>query len=619
MRRPLGQGFAPEGDFMRSLPLFACLSVFLGALAMSPSATAEPRPRNVVIFVADGLRYDSVTKDNAPTLWRVRHDGVDFTNSHAVYPTVTTANASAIATGHYLGDTGDYGNTLYFGFPVTCKTGAVITFLEDDCVLHEVKQHFGDSYLGQTTLLQAVRNAGYNTAVVGKLGPAAIQDLGALDGDAILLDDVTNKPRALDGLPSGAAPIKPGLAAEVALVTGLDTAPLSAVPNIVQQSYLSTAAAKSLIPRLSTGGKPFVLFFWSRDPDASQHAQQDSLGALKPGINGPTSKEAIANADASLKALITALEDAGVAKNTDIFVTADHGFATIAKSVPNAAGDLPPSHLPQGFVAISVAGWLNQTLFDPDQSSAPVYLENGDHPSRGDGLIGPSADAPIAAVAANGGSDLLYFFGPNARANTKTVFDHLMAQEYVSGVFVNDALMDAGDPKDFAGALRMSDVGLMGASRVPNPSIVVNFRSFSVKGCTAGPLLCTAEIADTSLTIGQGMHGSLSRAETRNFMAAMGPDFKAAYADPAPVSNADIAPTLARALGVDLAGPGQLKGRVIEEAFKGGKAPSVSKKTLSSAVGAGGLRTILNTQAVGAARYFDAAGFPGRTVGLVEH
>ena len=59
-------------------------------------------------------------------------------------------------------------------------------------------------------------------------------------------------------------------------------------------------------------------------------------------------------------------------------------------------------------------------------------------------------------------------------------------------------------------------------------------------------LQCTVGVADTPLATGQGNHGSFSRAETRNFMAAIGPDFKAGFADPAPVSNADIAPTLAQ-------------------------------------------------------------------------
>ena len=75
---------------------------------------------------------------------------------------------------------------------------------------------------------------------------------------------------------------------------------------------------------------------------------------------------------------------------------------------------------------------------------------------------------------------------------------------------------------------------------------------------------------DTPLATGQGNHGSFSRAETRNFMAAIGPDFKAGYADPAPISNADIAPTLAHVMGLDLRAKGTLTGRVISEALTGG-------------------------------------------------
>ena len=48
----------------------------------------------------------------------VRDKGVNFKNSHSLFPTFTTANASAMATGHYLGDTGDFSNTIYTGYPV---------------------------------------------------------------------------------------------------------------------------------------------------------------------------------------------------------------------------------------------------------------------------------------------------------------------------------------------------------------------------------------------------------------------------------------------------------------------------------------------------------------------
>ena len=46
------------------------------------------------------------------------------------------------------------------------------------------------------------------------------------------------------------------------------------------------------------------------------------------------------------------------------------------------------------------------------------------------------------------------------------------------------------------------------------------------------------------------MHGSFSRGDTMNFMAAIGPDFKAGYVDALPVSNADVGVTAAQLLGL---------------------------------------------------------------------
>src|SRR5689334_9719905 len=176
----------------RSSMRLALLST-LALMALGSPALAAPKsppPHNVVIFVADGLRYASVTKETAPTMFRVKTEGVDFTNSHALYPTLTTANASAIATGHYLGDTGDYANTLYEGYPVQAKGGTPLTFFEDDGVLRDVKAHFGDGYMGETSLLAAARAAGMATAVIGKIGPAAIQDITSMtSGDGIVVDD----------------------------------------------------------------------------------------------------------------------------------------------------------------------------------------------------------------------------------------------------------------------------------------------------------------------------------------------------------------------------------------------------------------------------------------------
>jgi hypothetical protein len=49
-----------------------------------------------------------------------------------------------------------------------------------------------------------------------------------------------------------------------------------------------------------------------------------------------------------------------------------------------------------------------------------------------------------------------------------------------------------------------------------------------------------------------------------------------------------------------------------------GRIPKFSAGTLRSQGDKNGLRTVLNYQQVGSTRYLDAAGFPGRTVGLKE-
>ena len=58
-----------------------------------------------------------MTPETAPAMAGVRDKGVD-SNSHSLFPTFTTANAVGMATGHHLGDTGDFSNTIYAGYPV---------------------------------------------------------------------------------------------------------------------------------------------------------------------------------------------------------------------------------------------------------------------------------------------------------------------------------------------------------------------------------------------------------------------------------------------------------------------------------------------------------------------
>jgi hypothetical protein len=571
--------------------------------------------------VPDGLRGRIVTPQTAPAMAEVRDKGVNFRNSHSLFPTFTTANASAMATGHYLGDTGDFSNTIYTGYPVTPASGTVTPFLEADPVILDADEHFGGNYLNEETLLKMARGRGYSTAALGKLGPTLIFDhtdkIGAEGLHSIVIDDSTG---GKGGVPLSQEMQDALAKANLPLATpsrgdngkaGNAKTPGTTVPNTAQQAYFADVASKVVLPMFKARGKPFVLVFWSRDPDGSQHNNGDSLNTVTPGINGPTSLAGIKNADNNLAQLRKALDDLGLTASTNIVISSDHGFSTISKdsktspSARAAYDDTPKDFLPMGFLAIDLAKALDLPLFDPNDKNARV-ADNA-HPKAGNGLLGQDPAKPDLVVATNGGSDLIYLPNKDKKLAARTV-KALLDQDYVSGIFVED------DLGKIPGTMPLSQLFLRGKAVTPHPAIVVNFRSYTT-GCDE-PTNCSVEIADTVLRQGQGMHGSFGRGDTMNFTAAIGPDFKTGYVDTLPVSNADVGATAAQLLNLHAPAVGGLIGRVMSEALPNGNVPKSADGTITSKPGPNGLKTVVKFQRVLTQRYFDAAGFPGRTVGL---
>ncbi|MGA3066638.1 MAG: alkaline phosphatase family protein [Tepidisphaeraceae bacterium] len=654
--------------------------------AVMPRAWADdpfrPKPgRNVIIFVADGLRRDSVNPIDSPTLYSLRQLGTDFPNSHSLFPTVTTPNASAIATGHYLGDTGDFGNYLYPGFAVYDTTNfrgrvtdSKTPFIENDHVIGDIDEHFtASSFLNEESLLAQARAKGYHTAAIGKVGPILIQDV--TQGDpaggkifppyTIIVDDSTGRAGGIPlrrsfreallaaGLPTTCPDRSNGQARESGFDNGYPgTASVSGtrVPNLVQQKYLVDVTTRVVLPMFCQDGVPFALVFWSRDPDGTQHNQGDSLLSLSPGVNGPTSRNAVRNADNNLKQILDFVGSTpGLKDNTDIFVTSDHGFSTISKRDLDGTGahfsgsyaasfeyrtekgemEVARGFLPSGFVAIDLSHALNLPLYDPDTISTgseahrrykpvdPTIAQETDrtsqHPYRGDGVIGGSGeilgkpDAKVI-VCGNGGSDLIYI--PDHDGDRlKAVIKILSRQDYVSGLFVADSY------GEIPGTEPLSAIDLQGLTGMPVPALVVNFRSFALDA--GRPAMTQVEIADAELQQGQGMHGSFGRGDTLNNMVAIGPDFKSGFVDPCPAGNADLALTLATVLGLDIPTHGALQGRILREALIGG--PDQVKYTsgvLASEPDEAGNQTFIDYQDADGKRYFDAAGYKDRTDGL---
>ena len=578
--------------------------VMLAAIAASPAGAQAPafQPHNVVLFVADGLRSRMVDDTTAPALAAIAREGVSLRNSHALFPTFTTANASALATGHMLGDTGDFSNTIYTGFEVRVDGGVSQTpFLESDSVLGQLDKKWGN-YLNEPAILKLTNDKGYSTAAIGKLGPTLIFDHTDRGGSStIIIDDSTGDPEK--GVPLSAEMI--GLLNAAKLDPPTPPRGDGTIPNGLQQDYFTAVTTRVVLPLFKKRGKPFVLVFWSRDPDGTQHLQRDSLNSLVPGINGPTSLAAIRNADDDLARIRAALVELNLFETTDIIAVADHGFSTISKESHTSPSALE-GQLPYGFLTLDLAKALNLPLLDPDNGYK--VIAPGQRPAKGNGFIGGDKTNPKAVVAANGGSDLIYL--PDADQDVaKQIVDFLLTQDYVSGIFVGSKL------GKFPGALSLDDIALDDTAVTPHPAIVVSFRSFDT--VCGEPVRCTAEIADTNLQQGQGMHGSFSRADTWNFMAMQGPDFKSHFVDPAPASNADVGRTIAHLMQLAVGGHnGRLVGRVLSEAMPNGAVPDVTGCVVTSEPGSNRLVTVLNMQRVGETRYFDAAGFPGRTVGL---
>jgi len=650
------------------------LTVLL-AVYVKPVHSQSASPRNVIIFVADGLRAGSINATDAPTMMSIRQNGVFFQNSHSLFPTFTMPNGSAIATSHYLGDTGTFSNALFAGFPIFNTgnfgnaTGTQTPFIESDQVLGDIDDHFSSkNYLNEETLLALARQNGYSTAAVGKNGPTALQDVTETNPQSgafvtpttVIIDDNTGRTSSSGVL------LSPPLPADIA--TALNTAGLGVIApnrsnncgataqcnngfsgnnatpgttsaNLVQQQYFADAVTKAILPTFVANSKPFALVFWSRDPDGSEHNQGDSLNSLTPGINGATSKAAVNNADNNLKQILQFLADNNLTDNTDVFVTADHGFATISRHEIDAAGHFTSSYaahftykdstgrqevnsgfLPPGFLAIDLAHSFHLPLFDPDSqitNSANVKVYEPvdpsiaqqtatvrQHPANSDGLIGGSGaistptDAKIV-VAANGGSDLIYV-PDHKQATVQKIVQFLAGQDYVGGIFVDDQF------GNIPGALPLSAINLKGSTGMPTPAVVVNFKSFALD--PGNPNQSAVQIADTGLQEGQGMHGTLSRDNTFNNMAAMGPDFKQSFVDPAPVSNADIALTLVQVLGLNLPTNGTLQGRVLVEALTGGPASVTFQSKQVQSSKASGTATFLRYQeTTSGQKYFDSA------------
>jgi predicted AlkP superfamily pyrophosphatase or phosphodiesterase len=280
----------------------AIAAFLLAALAASPAAAGNAVLN--LVLVLDGLRPDSITPEETPNLWRLRQEGVNFINSHSVFPTVTRVNATAIATGLYPDRNGIFGNTIYVR-----EVDPNHAFGNDD---HRNLMRLDAATHGRMvfaeTLADILAARGKTLAVVssGTTGSALLVDPRAPQGVGILVN----------------AWWEPGV--RVAFPQAVNDAILQRFPPApprggAKDPYVEPVSWTERVLRdyVLSDLKPDVVVNWLTEPDHLQHAI---------GAGSPAARAAIRNDDREVGLLLDRLGELGLAERTNIIVVSDHGF-----------------------------------------------------------------------------------------------------------------------------------------------------------------------------------------------------------------------------------------------------------------------------------------------------
>jgi len=283
------------------------------ALGLNDAAAAESAKseRHVVVVVWDGMRPDFVSQSNTPVLWKLANEGTTFRNHHAVYPSATNVNGTAMVTGVYPGHSSLIANHDYR--PEIDRKHSVD--VEIPAVVEKGDQLSGGKYISAPTIPELVQRTGGSTAI------ASAKTVGLLlDRHAGVAWPSKPAPDRHDADATGRT-----LFAGKAIpsqILGPITAALGPFPSAhLNQDFWTT---KALTDFLWKDEVPAFSILWLGEPDLTQHGSA-------PGA--PEAVAAIKSADQNLSGLLSALEQKDARARTDVFVVSDHGFSTIQRSI----------------------------------------------------------------------------------------------------------------------------------------------------------------------------------------------------------------------------------------------------------------------------------------------
>ena len=394
------------------------ISLLFLIVCLSAAAVVPAKPvRHVVVVVWDGMRPDFVTEQNTPTLWKLAREGITFQNHHAVYPSATMVNGTAMVTGIYPGKNGIIANHVYR--PDIDPHHSID--VELPAVVKKGDEVSGGKYILVPTIAELVQHAGGRTVI------ASAKTVG------LLLD------RQADvGTAKNCVTLFAGKSLPAEIIPSI-TATLGPFPSgHLQQDAWTT---KAMTDCFWKDGVPALSVLWLGEPDLTQH--ESAPGA-------PAALAAIKSADENLAAVLSALDQRDARGRTDVFIVSDHGFSTIKRSV-----DLRRILNDAGFTAKIEELRIAK---DGNQSAGGIRdkTEFNDQPNPGDIML-----------AANGGSVLFYVVGHDKKLIRRLV-EFLQQSDFAGVIFTKEpmegtfgltqALIQRGDAPDVVMAFRWTDL-----------------------------------------------------------------------------------------------------------------------------------------------------------------
>ena len=252
--------------------------------------------RRVLIIGADGLRPDFVTPDRMPNVCRLAREGVHFRDHHAVYPTHTRVNISALASGTQPGRHGLVANTM------------IVPFATEDHIIDT------SSYQHLDALDQASNG---QTLFVPSLG-----DILAERGERVAVAATSSAGASLLWTRKQRGRIvNTNSTFGVADLYDLREK-LGEVPERIRGAQLPALdyATRAVNELFLADPENRVVVIWFSEPDSSLH---------KFGLGSPEMEEAVRGVDSCVGAMLDELKQRGMDDLFDVIFISDHGHSTV--------------------------------------------------------------------------------------------------------------------------------------------------------------------------------------------------------------------------------------------------------------------------------------------------